>query len=174
MIKNKIIKSSRLAYYRPSKEDFKAYFAINADPETNLFNPHGPMSEITAHEVFHNIMLHWDISGYGIWMVREVNKSEIIGFGGLSNKMYLDHQRTNLGYRFSPSAWGKGFATELAQTATAFGFEELKKKAIYALVRPSNLASINVLEKCQFNLIDYLSDVQNEDPSLVYRRNSTF
>jgi len=57
----------------------------------------------------------------------------------------------------------------LAKTSIAYGFDQLKKKDIYALVRPSNTASIHVLEKCNFKLVDYFSDFQNEDPSLIYR-----
>ena len=167
------MKSKRLSYHRPCKDDFLEYFAINADPQTNLHNPNGPMSIATAHEVFHNILLHWNISNYGIWMVREINKPEIIGIGGLSNKLYQNEQQTNLGYRLSPKYWGQGYATELAKTAITFGFEQLRKKNIYALVRPSNTASIHVLEKCNFKLVDYFSDFQNEDPSLVYRIDAT-
>jgi RimJ/RimL family protein N-acetyltransferase len=39
-----------------------------------------------------------------------------------------------LGYRFDKDFWGKGYATELAVMAIKFGFNELDKNEIYALV----------------------------------------
>ena len=53
--------------------------------------------------------------------------------------------------------------------AIEFGFNELGKDDIYALVRPSNLPSIRVLEKSGLELFSELNDVENEVNSLVFR-----
>lgn len=53
--------------------------------------------------------------------------------------------------------------------AIKFGFNELDKNEIYALVRPSNLSSIRVLEKSGLELFSELNDVENEVNSLVFR-----
>ncbi|WP_284442262.1 GNAT family N-acetyltransferase [Elizabethkingia anophelis] len=100
---------------------------------------------------------------------REKNPEYVIGFGGLNYKRYANHLKLNLGYRFDKDFWGKGYATELALMAIEFGFNKLGKNEIYALVRPSNISSIRVLEKSGLELFSELNDVENEVNSLVFR-----
>jgi RimJ/RimL family protein N-acetyltransferase len=75
----------------------------------------------------------------------------------------------NLGYRFDKNYWGKGYATELSRYAIEFGLYELNKKEIFAIVRPTHIVSIKVLEKCNMKLFGELDDVPNEAHSLVYK-----
>lgn len=75
----------------------------------------------------------------------------------------------NPGYRFAPEAWGKGYATEFTKKAIDFGFNEDDKEEIFGIVRPSNIASIKVLEKAGMIPIGTLNDVPGQPESLVYR-----
>jgi len=160
----------RLILEEPVKEDFKRFYEINADPDTNIFNPNGAMNFETAEEAFSEMVEHWKINEFGTWSIREKENPEfIIGFGGLADRLYGEETKLNLGYRFDKKYWGKGYATELAQTAIAFGFNELNKNEIFALVRPKHLASIKVLVKCKMKLIDELNDVPNAENSLIYK-----
>jgi RimJ/RimL family protein N-acetyltransferase len=166
--------SDRLILEKPVQQDFKRFHEINADPETNLFNPNGAMSLETAQKAFDEILKHWEVNGFGVWRVREKENPEfVIGFGGLSDRLYGTETKLNLGYRFDKDYWGKGYATELAKHAIAFGFKELDKKEIFAIVRPKHLSSINVLEKCKMKLFGELNDVQNEESSLIYSIENT-
>jgi RimJ/RimL family protein N-acetyltransferase len=162
--------TSRLILDKPVKEDFKRFYEINADPDTNLFNPSGAMDLETAEKVFSEIVEHWTENGFGTWSIREKeNPGFIIGFGGLADRLYGNDTKLNLGYRFDKKYWGKGYATELAQNAIEFGFYELSKNEIFAIVRPKHLASIKVLEKCNMKLFDELNDVPNAEHSLIYK-----
>jgi ribosomal-protein-alanine N-acetyltransferase len=57
------------------------------------------------------------------------------------------HMRAELGYWIGAPFWGKGFATEAAGAAVAFGFESLRLHRIYAHHFSGNIASQRVLEK---------------------------
>jgi ribosomal-protein-alanine N-acetyltransferase len=57
------------------------------------------------------------------------------------------HRRAELGYWVGVPYWGKGFATEAARAAVAFGFETLRLHRIYAHHFSENTASRRVLEK---------------------------
>jgi [ribosomal protein S5]-alanine N-acetyltransferase len=57
------------------------------------------------------------------------------------------HMRAELGYWIGVPFWGKGFATEAARAAVAFGFEALRLHRIYAHHFSGNTASQRVLEK---------------------------
>lgn len=44
--------TDRLILRKTEKEDFERFFDINKDPETNLYNPGGPMSFEKAENTF--------------------------------------------------------------------------------------------------------------------------
>src|SRR5215469_8824915 len=55
-----------------------------------------------------------------------------------------------LGFHFLPQFWGKGLATEAAQTAVDHAFGPLQLKGLFAGHHPENGASKRVLEKLGF------------------------
>ena len=90
----------------------------------------------------------WDKSGFGYWtVVRRDAPETVLGFGGLSPKTFDGVVRPNLYFRFSPDAWGKGYATEMARAALEEGCESLEYEKIIASVRPDNLPSVKLLER---------------------------
>lgn len=164
-----MIASDRLLLKVPLERDFERYFAIHADPETNLFNPNGAMNLETAKLTFSGILAHWKEHGFGTWCICEKTDPEfIIGFGGLDYRLYGNNKRLNLGYRFDKAYWGNGYATELAKKAIIFGLQELRMGEIFAIVRPNHLSSIKVLEKSDMKLIGELDDVPDGANSLIY------
>ena len=164
-----MIYSERLIFEEPKVNDFDRFYEINADPETNFFNPNGAMNFETAKIVFDEILNHWQKQGFGTWCIKEIeNPDYVIGFGGLSDRYYGNEIKLNLGYRFDKNFWGKGYATELSDFSISFGFKELNVPEIFAIVRPKHLVSIKVLEKCNMKLIDELNDVPGEAHSLIY------
>ena len=51
-----------------------------------------------------------------------------------------------VGWHFHPDSWGKGFATESARGAIAYGFEQGLEE-VFAVVRPDNAASLAVCRR---------------------------
>ncbi|NTS40324.1 GNAT family N-acetyltransferase [Flavisolibacter sp. BT320] len=167
--------SERLLFDRPKREDFERFYAIHSDPQTNLFNPNGPLNLERSGEAFNNLIRHWEEHHFGSWTIKLNNAPAVIaGFGGLSYRLYGDEVRLNLGYRFDKDFWGRGYATELSLHAIRFGFSELNADSLFALVRPNHAASIKVLEKCGLQLIGTLDDVPGEEQSLIYRIEKNF
>lgn len=160
--------SDRLILHRPQPGDFERYYEIHSDPETNLFNPSGPMNLEKAKASFAEMTTHWNEHGFGTWAIKTKDTGTIIGFGGLSYRMYVDELKLNLGYRFDKDHWGHGYATELASYAISYGFSELLIDKIFAIVRPKHAASIKVLEKCNMQLFGQLNDVPDQEDSLVF------
>lgn len=52
--------SNRLILDVPQINDFERFYEINSDPETNLFNPGGPMNLEKAKETFGKMIAHWN------------------------------------------------------------------------------------------------------------------
>lgn len=165
-----MLATARLILRKPAKEDFEKFFEINHDPETNVHNPAGPMSFQKAESTFTRMLEYWERYHFGSWAIAEKESPEnIIGFGGLSYKLYGEEEKLNLGYRFASQAWGKGYATEFTRKAIDFGLNEGNNEEIFAIVRPSNIASVKVLEKAGMINIGTLNDVPGQPESLVYR-----
>jgi len=162
---------SRLIYRQPHPSDVQRLFAIFGDPQTNLFNPAGPLAslEIAQHLLDHWLE-QWATQGYGWWAIAHREAPEhLIGFGGIAPLNYLTERRINLGYRFAVEAWGQGYATEVGRDALALAFETLGLPAVFGLVRPDHAASIRVLEKIGMQPFGLLDDVPGQAPSLVLR-----
>ncbi len=76
----------------------------------------------------------------------------MVGWDGLE---FLPETGENeVAYLLSGWVWGRGFATEAAQAAVRFGFDNADLNAIIGLVHPQNFGSIRVLEKCGLTFID--------------------
>jgi ribosomal-protein-alanine N-acetyltransferase len=61
-----------------------------------------------------------------------------------------------IGYVFSKSVWGKGYATETAAALVKFGFENLKLHSVFATCDPQNFVSAKVLGKVEMQKEGFL------------------
>ncbi|MBC3962548.1 GNAT family N-acetyltransferase [Pseudomonas simiae] len=163
--------ASRLIYRPPQACDVQRLFAIYGDPQTNVFNPSGPIASLEgAQRLLDKWLEQWATQGYGWWAIaRTETPHHIIGFGGIAPLDYLAERRINLGYRFAVQAWGQGYATELGRDALALAFQTLGLGEVFGLVRPDHGASIRVLEKIGMQPFGVLDDVPGKAPSLVFR-----
>lgn len=73
--------------------------------------------------------------------------------GGIS--LTKEHRKAEIGWILNQDVWGKGYASEAAQTMIRFGFETLKCEAIYATCDVENEASYRVMIKCGMRQIAY-------------------
>lgn len=165
------IETSRLVLRRPRAGDAEALFSFFVDVATNRHNPSGPWRDVAAVEAtLAATAEHWSVHGFGPWIVsRNRAPHEIIGYGGIRWRDFSGTEKLNLGYRFAPSAWGKGFATELALEAIRLSFSGLGADAVWALVRPTNTESIRVLVRAGMTRFGTEDDVPGEPPSLIFR-----
>jgi RimJ/RimL family protein N-acetyltransferase len=165
------VTAARLTYRKPHPGDVQRLFAIFGDPQTNLFNPAGPMTSLAeAQRLLNRWLEQWATQGYGWWAIaRREAPQHIIGFGGIAPLNYLTERRVNLGYRFAVEAWGQGYATEVGRDALVLAFATLGLPQVFGLVRPDHAASIRVLEKIGMQRFGLLDDVPGKAPSLVMR-----
>jgi RimJ/RimL family protein N-acetyltransferase len=98
---------------------------------------------------------HWQARGMGHWAVVTRQEQRLVGWTGLEYLPELD--QVEVAYLLSTSVHGRGYATQAARAACAYGFETCRLPLIIGLVHPQNAASIRVLEKCDLAYTDRLT-----------------
>jgi RimJ/RimL family protein N-acetyltransferase len=91
-----------------------------------------------------------------------VSRAIVVGYCGVKAMRAHGQPVLNLIYRFRPSAWGRGYATEAAIAAVAWAEQHQPDFTILARVRPANKASQNVALKAGLRR-DPAMDEQGED-----------
>jgi len=85
-------------------------------------------------------------NGYGRYAIRDADTNEFFGICGFLKESY----GVDFGYRFLPSFWSKGIATEAASTVLEKGISDNLREQVVGIVLPENKASIKVLCKVGF------------------------
>lgn len=139
--------TQRLFLRMPEERDLPFVTALFARPELVVHRPDPtPDSPEESIRRLSRDRAHWRLHGFGRWAVEAEHR--LIGFGGVTISTEFDG--LNMSYHLHPDCWGSGYATELVTEALAFSFTELGAKRVIGLVRPVNMASRHVLEKCGF------------------------
>ena len=142
------IATQRLLLRRWRPEDRAPFAAMNADPRVMEFFPKvATTAESDAQ--YDRIQAHFSLRGFGLWAVEVRGGAPFAGFIGLNAPRFEAHFTpcVEIGWRLAAEYWGQGYATEGAQAALAFGFDELQLDEIVSLTVPPNRRSIRVMEK---------------------------
>lgn len=145
------LRTPRLTLRPFNSTDEEAAFAFFGDPDVMRFSLNGPHKSRKSTEDFIVAnMNRQERAGYSIWAVVETATGDLIGMCGLAE---FGHgiSGIELAYRLRKDRWGRGYASEAARAAIAYGFSELKLDRLIGAVEPANIASVSVLEKSAFN-----------------------
>lgn len=134
---------------RPWREsDLAPFAAMNADP---LVMEHfaAPLTREESDAYARRMMAAIEGRGWGNWALEEIGGEPFVGFAGLSAPSFEAHFTpcTEIGWRLARNAWGRGYATESARAALAFGFGELGLAEIVSFTALANARSIAVMER---------------------------
>ncbi len=156
-----ILQTPRLYLRRFTLADAPLVYQLNSKPEV-LQYLHEPIVKDEAHatEVLANIILPQYEKKLGRWAVHLKDGDEFIGWCGL--KFRPERNEIDLGYRFLPVHWGKGYATEAAKYTIEFGLNNLQLKTINACAHIENTASLHVLQK--IGMVYIKDDVVDDCP----------
>jgi RimJ/RimL family protein N-acetyltransferase len=121
---------------------------MSADPRVMEFFP-ALQSREESDAAVARIEAHFETHGFGLWAVELVGGAPFAGLVGLCHPRFETHFTpcVEIGWRLAAEHWGRGYATEGARAAVAFGFESLKLAEVVAMTVPDNLRSRRVMEK---------------------------
>jgi len=141
------LRTARLLLRSFEREDIPAIVRLAGAPKiaaTTLLIPH-PYTEEDARKFLAKSGEDFGAGRSFTFAVSILPERALCGAVGLS--IAEAHGRAELGYWIGVPFWGKGFATEAASAAVAFGFEALHLHRIYAQCFAGNKTSQRVLEK---------------------------
>lgn len=143
--------------------DAQGLFEMDSNPEVHRYLGNKPLTSFEqAEKVVAKVINQHQRNGIARWTAIEKNTGKYMGWAGI--KLFegecCGHKNFyEIGYRFKPEYWGKGFATETAKAALDYTFKTLKASTAYAMTHHENLASQRVLEKIGYEKTqEYMDD----------------
>jgi RimJ/RimL family protein N-acetyltransferase len=123
---NMILETQRLILREYTEEDAPAFFQLNSDPQVMRYVPDQPMQSVEqARQILiSHPMTDYRERGYGRYACVLKDTGENIGFCG--PKYLKEIGEIDLGFRFLPSHWNKGLATEAARASLDYSFTNLR------------------------------------------------
>lgn len=123
-----------------------------SDPAVMRFSLNGPYPAAKTAALMAHCMQQSALQAPTLLAVVHKQNQQLIGVCGFFQQTILGVKELELGYRFFPSHWGSGFATEAASALKHYAFTELGCTRLISLIANSHHASARVAQKNGFHL----------------------
>lgn len=138
-----LITTPRLGMRELTEADLPALRSILQDPET-MTAYEGPFDEGQVRAWLERMEQRYREDGFGLWAVVRKSDGKTIGQCGITWQEIDGHRVHEVGYLFNREYWHSGYATEAARAAVEYAIAGLGATRVYAQVRDTNIASMNV------------------------------
>jgi ribosomal-protein-alanine N-acetyltransferase len=131
---------------RPVTADDHAVLAMHwSAPDVRRFLFDGAtLSAAEITEAIEDSARDFGRAGYGLWLVYEDGRTDLVGTAGLRP---LENLGLEIFYSLAPRSWGRGYATEAARAVLDHALGRLGLPEVLAEVDEGNTASIAVIER---------------------------
>jgi RimJ/RimL family protein N-acetyltransferase len=138
--------TDRLGLRRFTTTDLEWLSNLYADAEVTRFLG-GTRTEVQVREMLTTRILDYYHAhpGLGIWMTVEQATGAPVGFHLINH--IQGESIIQIGFGLARSAWGRGFATEMASALLRYAFVDLELESIAGIASLGNVASQHVLQK---------------------------
>jgi RimJ/RimL family protein N-acetyltransferase len=142
------LRGSRVVLRPWRDQDREAFAAMNADPRVMEFFVKR-LDRAASDALIDGIREHFAVHGFGLWAVEVPGVAPFIGFTGLAAPRYDAPFMpcVEIGWRLAFAHWGRGYATEAARLALAYGFGTVGLPEIVAFTALGNRRSRAVMER---------------------------
>jgi [ribosomal protein S5]-alanine N-acetyltransferase len=147
-----VLRTERLVLRPVTADDHAALLAHWAAPDVRRFLFDGamlPAAEIA--EAIEDSARDFARAGYGLWLVHENGRSDLVGTAGLRP---LEAIGLEIFYSLAPGSWGRGYATEAARAVLDRALGPLGMPEVLAEIDEGNTASIAVIERLGMTRFD--------------------
>jgi RimJ/RimL family protein N-acetyltransferase len=148
------LETVRLKLIAPNIDHLNAHHRIFTDDEVMRYLG-GAIDRTEVWDRLASTVGHWQLRGFGMWVVQEKSTGGIIGRAGLR---YPDGiPGIEAGWAFTRDSWGKGYATEAASATLGYAFEHLQLARVNAVIHRNNMGSQQVARKLDMKIDESLS-----------------
>lgn len=168
-----VLETERLILRKINHNDVDDLFDMRNDPRMVEHTDSKPDQNINETRAYIDKMnTGVDDNKWIIWAIEHKQISKVIGTISIWN--FNDECTSGeFGYGIIPEYQGQGFMKESLLRVTEFGFDKLNLIELYAYTEENNLASIKLLESCNFVEIDRVIDpgyfTKRDYHMIVYR-----
>lgn len=155
------LETDRLILRELKETDIEGIFALDSDKKVHQYLGNNPIKTILeAEKNIQFILNQYKELGIGRFACIEKSSGEFIGWSGLKlntgEKEELNGYQNfvDIGYRFIPKFWGKGYASETAFACLDFGFKKMNYDIIYGAADTQNIGSNKILKKIGLRLVN--------------------
>ena len=149
-----VIETNRLILRSHRLDDFSDCVAMWSDPIVTRFIGGKPFSEEETWARLLRYAGHWSLMGFGYWAIEEKDTHSFVGELGFADfKRDIEPSikgMPELGWALISRVHGKGYATEAVRAVVAWGEQHFGSARTVCIIRPENVASIRVAEKCGY------------------------
>ena len=146
-----VLTTQRLVLREVTHQDACNLSLVLSNPEVMKHSVRGVHSPAQIQEYIDNTKLTYERYGFGQWIIT-TKADEFIGICGLNKHQVDGEALTHIMYRLAPNQQGQGYALEAVKGVLNYAQTRLIGKAIYALIEPTNEASIKVALKAGLTL----------------------
>jgi RimJ/RimL family protein N-acetyltransferase len=149
-----VLETERLKLRGHCLHDFSDCAAMWADPIVTRHIGGRPFSEEESWTRLLRYAGHWELLGFGYWVIEERATGKFAGDIG-----FADYKRDlqpslkdmpEIGWALPPRVHSKGYASEAARAVVAWGETHFGASRTACIIHPDNLPSIRVAEKCGY------------------------
>ncbi len=160
----KPLETDRLILRNWETKDAPAMYRLNSDEVVMKFFPFR-RNRVESDLLLETVKNKIADKGYSFAAVELKQTGEIIGFAGISD--ITDNMpfapALEIGWRFLPEYWGKGYATESALKWLEFAFNTLEKEEVVSFAVAENTASTAVMQRLGMR---YFPELDFDHPSV--------
>ena len=140
--------TSRLILRPWQEEDLEPFARLNADQRATQYLLHR-LSRAQSDALVARICAHFERVGFGLWAVEAPGVAPFVGAVGLVVPGFSAAFTpcVEIGWRLAPVFCGRGFASDAARAALAFGFETAGLDEILSFTVPANTRSQAVMQR---------------------------
>lgn len=142
VVRGILLETPRLALRELVADDLSAMHDVLGDPVAMAAYEGGFTRAESAEWIARQRARYVD--GLGLWAVVLRETGEVIGDCGVTRQRVEGDEVLEVGYHLARAHWHRGYATEAARGCPDWAFGTLDADAVWAKVRDTNLASMNV------------------------------
>lgn len=138
-----VLETKRLVLRSPKAEDYPDFKATFASYRSRFMG--GPLNAYEAWMLYAAEIGHWEIRGFGMWMVHLKDTDETVGMaGGWCPAQWPERE---IAWIIWPDRAGKGYALEATHRVRHYFYDEKGWDTAVSYLDPKNLDSIRLAER---------------------------